>query len=576
MKKEILEYIRKNSLSPFNGTKTNVKTVEDSIYKTKDAKAVHTKVLLKISANFYFPDTSNLLNFFEFTDSINEIKKRQEFFKQIKGRIENDFLGKIGMPKKWWRPKYSIVAVTEDEKTFNELQRLGCPTKFLITQSDLDELRYYDIVQIIDCENFSRILETLPQSVFLDSLDEVYLERYVQLLSSWKANIDVLKENKTNEDMARIIAEFEDLFPLLLDKPLDAITRESVEACLEGVNREVSEEIKKLTVSGETLFKMFSKSALPDELMNIVKKAIANSSLPGELFIRAVPVSIDETELEKIIKKQNNEEHTGIAERIKKKANLLGKLPRKFQDLSDLLILFDFVSGISNFISSTSGFPEDSSEFVIESSSNLFLDKAQPISFHLNDKNRCSILTGANSGGKTTLLEHVIQLISLFQLGLPVSGNVKMPLFSEIYYFAKNKGSLNKGAFETLLTQMSKIKPGKKTLILADEIESVTEPGVAGAIVCASADYFIKQGCFMIVSTHLGKEIQKNLPVNARVDGIEAKGLDEFFELIVDHNPVLGRLANSTPELIIEKMANSYKTEYFTYLYDFLKKGKGE
>src|SRR3989344_3193053 len=158
------------------------------------------------------------------------------------------------------------------------------------------------------------------------------------------------------------------------------------------------------------------------------------------------------------------------------------------------------------------------------------------------------------------------------QLGLPVSGNISIPLFSEIYYFAKNKGSMNKGAFETLLMQMSGIKPGKRTLILADEIESVTEPGVAGAIVCASADYFIKQGCFLVIATHLGKEIQKNLPKYARVDGIEAKGLDDRYELIVDHNPVIGRLANSTPELIVKKMANSYKTDYFEFLYNFLNK----
>ena len=121
---------------------------------------------------------------------------------------------------------------------------------------------------------------------------------------------------------------------------------------------------------------------------------------------------------------------------------------------------------------------------------------------------------------------------------------------------------------------MSKIKPGKQTLILADEIESVTEPGVAGAIVSASADFFIKQGCFMVVATHLWKEIEKKLPQYARVDGIEAKGLDEFYELIVDHNPVLGRLANSTPELIVEKMANSFKTDYFNHLYQFLKNNK--
>jgi dsDNA-specific endonuclease/ATPase MutS2 len=119
---------------------------------------------------------------------------------------------------------------------------------------------------------------------------------------------------------------------------------------------------------------------------------------------------------------------------------------------------------------------------------------------------------------------------------------------------------------------MDKIKPGKKTLILADEIESVTEPGVAGKIISATAEFFIKKGCFLIIVTHLGQEIQKALPNYARIDGIEAKGLDEYYELIVDHNPVLGKLASSTPELIIQKMANTKKTEYFEYLYEKMKK----
>jgi len=147
-----------------------------------------------------------------------------------------------------------------------------------------------------------------------------------------------------------------------------------------------------------------------------------------------------------------------------------------------------------------------------------------------------------------------------------------MPLFSEVYYFAKNKGSSNKGAFETLLDQMSKINTGNKTLILADEIESVTEPGVAGMIVSATVEYFLQRGCFLVIATHLGREIISRLPKGARVDGIEAKGLDEDFNLIIDHNPVIGRLANSTPELIVEKLANSKKTDYFSYLNEYLKK----
>jgi dsDNA-specific endonuclease/ATPase MutS2 len=157
-------------------------------------------------------------------------------------------------------------------------------------------------------------------------------------------------------------------------------------------------------------------------------------------------------------------------------------------------------------------------------------------------------------------------------MGLKISGKVKIPLFTDVYYFAKNKGSMSKGAFETLLTQMSEINPGEKTLILADEIEAVTEPGVAGEIIVSTAEYFLKKNCFLVIATHLGQEIKEFLPKSCRIDGIEAKGLTENYELIVDHNPVLGRLANSTPELIVEKMAKSLKKDYFVYLHESLRK----
>ena len=74
----------------------------------------------------------------------------------------------------------------------------------------------------------------------------------------------------------------------------------------------------------------------------------------------------------------------------------------------------------------------------------------------------------------------------------------------------------------------------------------------------------------------MGYEIQKILPEKTRIDGIEAKGLDENFELIVDHNPVLGRLAHSTPELIVKKMAKSSENSYFSFLNDFLERKNSE
>ncbi len=112
-------------------------------------------------------------------------------------------------------------------------------------------------------------------------------------------------------------------------------------------------------------------------------------------------------------------------------------------------------------------------------------------------------------------------------------------------------------------------------MILADEIEAVTEPGVAGEIIVSTAEYFIEQNCFLIIATHLGQEVQKLLPPKSRIDGIEATGLTENYELIVNHNPVLGKLANSTPELIIEKMAKAQQKPYLEWLFGNLKKRKG-
>jgi dsDNA-specific endonuclease/ATPase MutS2 len=106
------------------------------------------------------------------------------------------------------------------------------------------------------------------------------------------------------------------------------------------------------------------------------------------------------------------------------------------------------LGGISRYISETNSLPELSEHFVLQNSKNYLLENAQPISFGLDRYSRCSILTGANSGGKTTLIEHIIQLISLFHLGLPINGYFKTPLFTEVYYFAKNKGAASKGALK--------------------------------------------------------------------------------------------------------------------------------
>ena len=569
MKEELMKFVLKNGLSPFSFSKTSIGN-NNSIYKTRDAKAIHTKVLSKISSKFVFSETSNLWNCFGFTDDVSEINRRQEFFRGLMLK-DSGFLKEIEKPRSKWNPKYDVVVVTEDESSFVSLNKLNCGVQLLVSENDVMELERYDIVQVVDCDDFHILLERLPQSVFVNSIDDVYLERYLEELSGWRENFAILNKSDVSSEMKSLLGELEPMFNLLENKEGKIITESEVEKILEEINETVGVKIKEMTISGEGLMKMLNEGKMPTEILEIVRGAIENSGISEHIFNLQIPVTIDYKELEEQIKRQSTFEFTNLAEKIKQNAEHLKRIPKVLEKLSALLLIEDFCNGISKWFKDEMIYPIYSENLHLGDASNMFLSDAQPVSFQLDKFSRCSILTGANSGGKTTLLEHILQNISLFQLGLPVDGEVHLPMFSDVYYFAKSKGSTSKGAFETLLTQMSKVKPGDKTLILADEIEAVTEPGVAGKMISATADFFIKKNCFIILATHLGAEIQKNLPEGARVDGIEAKGLDENFDLIVDHNPVLGRLAHSTPELIIEKMANIYSEEYFKHLHERMK-----
>jgi dsDNA-specific endonuclease/ATPase MutS2 len=361
-------------------------------------------------------------------------------------------------------------------------------------------------------------------------------------------------------------------FALLENKEGKIISEGEVEAVLEEINEEVGEKMKMKTISGEVLMKMLSEGKMSDEVLGIVRDAIEASGFSEHIFNLGIPVSIDYKELEAQIKLQSATEFTDVAERIKRSASELKGIPEILKRLEAEILVEDFCCGICGYMGDSMKIPKVGDDLLLEDGSNMFLSDAQPVSFVLGGENKCSILTGANSGGKTTLLEHVLQNVSLFRMGLGVAGSsFECPMFDEVYYFAKTKGSTSKGAFETLLTQMAGIKSGGNTLILADEIEAVTEPGVAGRIIGATAEYFVQKGCFVVLATHLGAEIAKSLPEGARVDGIEASGLDENFNLIVNHNPVLGRLASSTPELIVERMARAHKGDYFEFLFSKMK-----
>lgn len=177
-----------------------------------------------------------------------------------------------------------------------------------------------------------------------------------------------------------------------------------------------------------------------------------------------------------------------------------------------------------------------------------------------------AILSGVNSGGKTSLIDLVGFVVILAQMGLPVpADHARLERFDSLYYQAKSQGTLDAGAFEATLRSFGDLIDGEgNRLILVDELESITEPGASAKIIAGILGALDEQGATSVFVSHLAGEIRAAADITVQIDGIEAVGLVDG-QLEVNRSPVKGRLARSTPELIVEKLADQADTEHCFY-----------
>ncbi|WP_135854294.1 MutS-related protein [Halorussus salinus] len=167
---------------------------------------------------------------------------------------------------------------------------------------------------------------------------------------------------------------------------------------------------------------------------------------------------------------------------------------------------------------------------------------------------RVSVLTGANSGGKTTLLETLCQVALLAQMGLPVPADEAEVAISEDIVFHRRHASFNAGVLEsTLRSIVPPLTEGENTLMLVDEFEAITEPGSAADLLHGLVRLTVNRGALGVFVTHLADDL-KPLPEKARKDGIFAEGLDDDLELEVDYQPRFGTVGKSTPEFIVSRL----------------------
>ncbi|WP_135853461.1 helix-hairpin-helix domain-containing protein [Halorussus salinus] len=224
------------------------------------------------------------------------------------------------------------------------------------------------------------------------------------------------------------------------------------------------------------------------------------------------------------------------------------------------------------------------------------------------DVSGVALLSGVNSGGKTSTLDLVALVAILAHMGLPVPAEeVRIERFRELHYHAKTQGTLDAGAFESTLREFAglatggepsagrssggrasggrsasradgsggaggedeagggDVSGGADRLVLVDELESITEPGASAKIIAGILEELRDGDVTGVFVSHLAAEIREMADYDVPVDGIEAKGLEDG-ELVVNRSPVKDHLARSTPELIVEKLAGDSDGEFYDRL----------
>ncbi|MDK2853283.1 MAG: mismatch repair protein MutS2 [Thermococcaceae archaeon] len=540
-----------------------------------EAREIYRGIKNEIKRRIQLRESLAYLEKFSLTNNREEILRRQRYLKENLPKISEELkplLSKI-RPIRFRREYLHDRLLVVSEEEFEKAKALN------ICDVSLEPEEGYDL-----------ILSTADYGIDVElSISEIAPELYIMPL--WE-NRETLKALASIGRILNSPSVAEEILTELRRLEKVAKRREILENLDEIVRREeqrlntkIEEMLKEfsLTLSGKELLEFLKElksgnyqaifshfSQVENEILREIRKSEERLSkllnLDVEVFSRdnLYPVEVSpetvellRTELEKETKIEMYLVNREILRKIKP---LLPKLKEELQRAYEL----EFLRAVKEF---TKGFvfPEIASGGVaFINGRHLFIENPQPVSYVVGNVasfdgtsgERIVILTGANSGGKTSLLELITQIVLLTHMGLPVPAEKAWvePL-DELFFFRRKRSSYGAGAFETALKAFARAltKEGKK-LILIDEFEAITEPGAAVKIIGELLKVAHEKGFYVVIVSHLGEDLKRELSF-ARVDGIEAEGLDENLNLIVDRQPKFGKLGKSTPELIVERLA---------------------
>lgn len=578
---------------------------ENTFMKTKQTRQLYDDIINKILEFTNTDYAKNRIMLLTPTTNHEEIENRNQLIKKaIKETEHLDYeyirllYQNIKPLKSNIRPKFNdeYAILCEDYNDYLKLIKKGidryCNIFALEDHVNLEEFEF--IIYLynqynIDPGDAPNVVAISNESPDYEIQPNIILEYYKQNRTTLE-NIYQLREYLGMESCINEILEALD--SISLEKENKIALDEIVEDIKDQANETINQQIKEIALEGDEILQVLNQQeGLPPKIMSIfndildeAREEISNKTgLLFDPFIVKYPLELDYDELQRVKEKTLANIHLKEYEQEINACVILEKYKETIEQEAKELIEYDYqftLASFTKFYDLT--IPEIKNEYSLEESIHLTLKKdeklnetkLQKVNYSLDNKNNIVLLTGANSGGKTTLLETLAQHCLMAHMGLGVcSKNAIIPETEEVYYFTKQQ-SLNAGAFETFLKSFIPVTVGKeKKLILIDELESITELEASIKIIIGFIEHIKNKNTYAIIVTHMAPEILKKTEnINIRTDGIEAKGLDENYNLIVDRSPKIDYLANSTPELILKKIYEKSEEPIKSVYQDILNK----
>ncbi|MDR2967058.1 MAG: endonuclease MutS2 [Methanobacteriaceae archaeon] len=471
-----------------------------------------------------------------------------------------------------YNPSKSILV--ESEEDYNYLVELGLNQYYpIITASDSptikEEIESYELIYYVytegfldlgEMDNLIMINKEVPE---YEIVPEIILDYFNVNQSLFKKVAEIRKILNKKSNLNEISAILEEI-NYYKENKIDL--GEIINSVKSDADSEIKIAIKNIDFEGDEVLDLLNNNLPPkiekifDEIIHKSKETIMEKSgIDFDPFLKKYPLEIDEKEIERIKRLENSKEENDIFDKKVTAAKHLASIKKFVQEEIQETLEFDYEFSLGSFAYEYDLSPAKISDnFKLKGALHLELGlekgkNIQKVDYDLSNPDNVALLTGANSGGKTTLLETIGQISIMAQMGLPVCANyAEVKLFDEIYHFSK-KRSLDAGAFESFLNVFIPIVTTyNEKLVLLDELEGITELEAAVKIISSFIEMIKDSNSYAVIVTHMARELMEY--ANVRVDGIEAKGLDKNYNLIVDRTPKMNCLARSTPELILKRM----------------------